>query len=191
MAQNVLLKYGDTSVISGETIQQGKLLIDTQKGEISIDKDGTTRLPLTPTVDTALSTTSTNAIANNAITNSIINTTAEVSAITADNVPCGTKPVKELINNLNVETTRLTNKFATLTGTSISGETKVADYPTGFTISNSVIISLMVQNATNVWYCVTTTNTFASYKSDGIYLYTTDLFSASRPFRIVLMRTDI
>lgn len=104
MAQNVLLKYGDTSVISGETIQQGKILIDTQNGEISIDKDGTTRLPLTPTVDTALSTTSTNPIANNAITNSIVNTTAEVSAITADNIPCGTKPVKELINSLTAPT---------------------------------------------------------------------------------------
>ena len=101
MAQNVLFKYGNTSTISGETIQQGKILIDTQKGEISIDKDGTTRLPLTPTVDTALSTTSTNPIANNAITNSIINTTTEVSAITASNIPCGTLPVKELITSLN------------------------------------------------------------------------------------------
>ena len=104
MAQNVLLKYGNTATISGETIQQGKLLIDTQKAEISIDKDGTSRVKLTPTVDSALSTTSTNPIANNAITNSIINTTAEVSAITADNIPCGTKPVKELITNLTVVT---------------------------------------------------------------------------------------
>ena len=103
MAQNVKFIKGDTAKINGTTIVDGQLLYDTTTGLHYIDNEST-RVEVGKPVDSALSTTSTNAIANNAITNSIINTTAEVSAITASNVPCGTKPVKELITNLNVVT---------------------------------------------------------------------------------------
>lgn len=100
MAQNVKFIKGNTAKISGTTIVDGQLLYDTTAGLHYID-NGSTRIQVGTSVDSALSTTSTNAIANNAITNSIINTTAEVSAITEDYIPCGTKPVKELITNLN------------------------------------------------------------------------------------------
>lgn len=96
---NVLFKRGNTATINGTAISDGQLLYNTTTGQQYIDS-GSTRKEVGKPVDTTLSTTSTNAIANNALTNSIINTTAEVSAITADNIPCGTKPVKELINSL-------------------------------------------------------------------------------------------
>lgn len=99
---NVLFKRVTTAIRGTEAIQDGKILLDYERPSIYVD-NGSTRVELTPR-DTALSTTSTNAIANNALTNSIINTTAEVSAITADNIPCGTKPVKELITSLTVVT---------------------------------------------------------------------------------------
>ena len=93
------------AVIDALPIIDGQILLTTDQAtnnEIYVD-DGVTRKLIFKgiNVDSALSTTSTNAIANNAITNSIINTTVEVSAITADNIPCGTKPVKELITSLN------------------------------------------------------------------------------------------
>ena len=99
----VKLKDVTTAELATEAIEAGKILIDTDNGSMYLDKvSGTTRIPIgKDALDTALSTTSHNAIENQALTNSIINTTAEVSAITADNIPCGTKPVKELITNLN------------------------------------------------------------------------------------------
>lgn len=106
MAENVYFKYGTTAEITAQGVQQGKFLIDYEAKEISIDKDGTNRVVLNE-VDTALSTISTNAIQNKALTNSIINTTAEVSAITVNSIPCGTKPVKELITNVNAKKMQL------------------------------------------------------------------------------------
>ena len=100
---NVLFKRVTTAIRGTEAIQDGKILLDYERPSIYVD-NGSTRVELTPR-DTALSTTSTNAIANNALTNSIINTTAEVNAITADNIPCGTKPVKELNTSLLSVTT--------------------------------------------------------------------------------------
>ena len=96
---NVLFKRGDTATITGTAITDGQLLYDTTTGRHYVDV-GSTRKEVGKVVDTALSTTSTNAISNGAITSSIVNTTAEVSAITADYIPCGTKPVKELIQSL-------------------------------------------------------------------------------------------
>lgn len=116
-------------------IIDGQLLITTDLGvnnEISVDT-GTTRTLLLKgiNVDSALSTTSTNAIANNAITNSIVNTTAEVSAITESNIPCGTLPVKELTTNLNANKLGLTRfKFGTVT---TSGSTRTITLDEDFT----------------------------------------------------------
>lgn len=122
MPQNVYYKYGDTSIINGETPQQGKLLIDYEAKKVSIDKDGTNRVLLAQPADSALSTTSTNAIANNAITNSIINTMADVMAVTADYIPCGTKALKELaditVGTLTAGQTSITLTDARITTTS-------------------------------------------------------------------------
>ena len=114
MAQNVKFIKGDTATINGTAITDGQLLYNTITGQHYIDNEST-RVEVGKPVDSALSTTSTNAIANNAITTSIINTTAEVSAITADNIPCGTKPVKELITNLTISYGICTTYSATAT----------------------------------------------------------------------------
>ena len=113
---NVLFKRGDTATITGTAITDGQLLYDTTTGRHYVDV-GSTRKEVGKVVDTALSTTSTNAISNGAITSSIVNTTAEVSAITADYIPCGTKPVKELIQSLNTTNATVSTK-ADKTGTS-------------------------------------------------------------------------
>lgn len=97
---NVKLKRIATSALASEAVEDGKIVwITDGNNDLYLDV-GTTRKKMIAT-DTALSTTSTNPIQNQALTNSIINTTAGVSAITKDNIPCGTKPVKELITNLN------------------------------------------------------------------------------------------
>lgn len=85
MAQNVYFKYGDTATISGEAIQQGKLLIDTTKAEISLDKDGSTRLLLSQPVSQTLADGDTNAVSGDAVVNNIINTnTTTVAGFMAD-----------------------------------------------------------------------------------------------------------
>jgi len=91
---DVKFKRLDTANRILEAVEDGKYILDYQRPSIYLD-EGTTRIELTPR-DTALSTTSTNPIENQALTNSIINTLAEALAITADYIPCGTKPVKEL-----------------------------------------------------------------------------------------------
>ena len=95
MANNVNVKYtrGDTAFIAGTTIQDGQILYNTVTGQHYEDV-GSTRIEVGKIVDTTLSTTSTNAVANSAITGSIVNTTAGVLTETNDYVPCGTKPVK-------------------------------------------------------------------------------------------------
>ena len=75
---NVLFKRGNTDTITGTAITDGQLLYDTTTGQTYIDV-GSVRKPTGRPV---------------------ANTTAEVSAITADYIPCGTKPVKELIESL-------------------------------------------------------------------------------------------
>ena len=95
MAQNVKFIKGDTAKINSTAIADGQLLYNTTTGQHYIDNEST-RVEVGKPVDSALSTTSTNAIANKAITNSIINTMAEVSAITEPNIPCGTLAAKEL-----------------------------------------------------------------------------------------------
>ena len=76
---NVLFKRGNTATIDGTAITDGQLLYNTTTGQHYIDS-GSTRIE---------------------VGKPVVNTTAEVSAITADNIPCGTKPVKELITSLN------------------------------------------------------------------------------------------
>lgn len=77
-----------------EAIEKGKVLINTDTGKMYLDKvSGTTRMELIPSDDT-LSTTSTNPIQNQALTNSIINTLEDVLATTVNSVPCGTQPLK-------------------------------------------------------------------------------------------------
>ena len=110
---NVLFKRGNTATITGTAITDGQLLYDTTTGRHYVDV-GSTRKEVGKVVDTTLSTTSTNAISNGAITSSIVNTTAEVSAITADYIPCGTKPVKELIQSLNTINTTIGNRTSDL-----------------------------------------------------------------------------
>lgn len=79
-----------------EAIEKGKVLINTDTGKMYLDKvSETTRMELIPS-DGSLSTTSTNPIQNQAITNSIINTLEDVLATTVDSVPCGTQPLKLL-----------------------------------------------------------------------------------------------
>lgn len=100
MSINVKYTRGDTAFIAGTTIQDGQLLYNTVTGQHYEDV-GTTRKEVGKIVDTTLSTTSTNAVANRAITGSIVNTLAEVNAITANSIPCGTKPLKELSTSLD------------------------------------------------------------------------------------------
>ena len=94
-------------------IIDGQILLTTDQGvnnELYLDTGSTRELFLKGiSVDSALSTTSTNAIANNALTNSIVNTLAEVASITDSNIPCGTLAVKELNTNLNAEIQTLSN----------------------------------------------------------------------------------
>lgn len=71
---NVLFKRGNTATISSTAIADGQLLWNTVTGEMWEDV-GTSRI---------------------ACGKLVTNTLAEVLAITADGVSCGTKPVKEL-----------------------------------------------------------------------------------------------
>lgn len=84
-----------TSELATEAIEDGKLIwIKDGNNEIYQDV-GTVRKQMISS-DTALSTTSTNPIQNQALTNSIINTLEDVLATTVDSVPCGTQPLKLL-----------------------------------------------------------------------------------------------
>ena len=100
MSINVKYTRGDTAFIASTTIQDGQILYNTVTGQHYEDV-GSTRKEVGKIVDTTLSTTSTNAIANNAITGSIVNTLTEVEAITANYIPCGTNAVKELSTSLD------------------------------------------------------------------------------------------
>ena len=93
---NVLFRRGDTATINSTAIVDGQLLWNTVTGEIWEDV-GTSRISCGKLVDTSLNPTSPNAVSNQAVTGSIINTREEVLAITANYIPCGTKPVKELL----------------------------------------------------------------------------------------------
>ena len=159
MAQNVKFIKGNTAKINGTAITDGQLLYDTTAGLHYIDV-GSTRKEVGKPIDTALSTTSTNAIANNAITNSIINTTAEVSAITASNIPCGTKPVKELINSLTVitETLAIGSTSITISNSAIT-ENSILDFYTSIygvspltvtVTSGQVVLTFSAQTASMI-----------------------------------------
>ena len=78
MAQNVKFIKGDTATLAGVAIVDGQLLYNTTTGQHYIDNESSRVEVGKP----------------------VVNTTAEVSAITVDNIPCGTKPVKELTQNL-------------------------------------------------------------------------------------------
>ena len=104
---NVLFKRGNTATINSTAIADGQLLWNTVTGEMWEDV-GTSRIACGKLVDTSLNPISPNAVSNQAITGSIINTRAEALAITADYIPCGTKPLKELntiVSNLITEIT--------------------------------------------------------------------------------------
>ena len=75
---NVLFIRGNTATINGTAITDGQLLYNTTTGQHYID-NGSTRVE---------------------VGKPVVNTMAEVSAITVDNIPCGTKPVKELNDSL-------------------------------------------------------------------------------------------
>ena len=84
MAQNVKFIKGDTAKINSTAITDGQLLYNTTTGQHYIDNESTrieVGKPEKPEKP-------------------VVNTMAEVSAITVDNIPCGTKPVKELNKNL-------------------------------------------------------------------------------------------
>lgn len=177
---NVLFKRVTTAIRGTEAIQDGKILLDYERPSIYVD-NGSTRVELTPR-DTSLSTTSTNAIANNALTNSIINTTAEVSAITADNIPCGTKPVKELINSLTGEYLLLSDVFAS--GEILSAtDVNVIKKNNQITISGTVYASVV--SNTNVLIGVLKT----AYKP---IKRTTSCFSGTSPanYGVVIVALD-
>ena len=92
---NVKFKRLLTSELASEAIEDGKT-IWIKDGNNGLYMDvGTTREQMIAT-DTALSTTSTNPIQNQALTNSIVNDLATAIATTADRIPCGTKAVKEI-----------------------------------------------------------------------------------------------
>ena len=96
---NVKYTRGNTAFIAGTTIQDGQMLFNTTTGQQYLDIDASTRKEIGKVADTTLSTTSTNAVANSAITGSIVNTMADVNAITNNYIPCGTNAVKELSNS--------------------------------------------------------------------------------------------
>ena len=96
---NVKYTRGNTAFIAGTTIQDGQMLFNTTTGQQYLDIGASTRKEIGKVADTTLSTTSTNAVANSAITGSIVNTMADVNAITNNYIPCGTNAVKELSNS--------------------------------------------------------------------------------------------
>lgn len=80
---NVILKRLTTALRTTEAIQDGKIILDYEKPSIYLD-NGTARIDMTPR-DSALSTTSTNAIENQAVRNAIVNTnTTTVAGFMAD-----------------------------------------------------------------------------------------------------------
>lgn len=92
----------------------------------------------------------------------------------------------------------LTQKFATLTFSSISGNAyNEQDYPTGFTQSNCVVISLAFKQNDNNWYGeqgagnTSFQRFFYRLSSNKVAVYTTDVNIATRDVKLVLMRTDI
>ena len=52
MAQNVLFKYGNTAIIGAEAKQLGKVCMDYQAKQISLDTDASTRVILNPLLST-------------------------------------------------------------------------------------------------------------------------------------------
>ena len=96
---NVLFRRLTTSEENSEAIKKRKIIYEYEHKDIYVDVDDTTRVNITPR-DSALSTTSENAISNKAITTSIVNDLATAIATTADYVPCGTKVVKALNTNM-------------------------------------------------------------------------------------------
>ena len=97
---NVLFIKGNTATINGTAIADGQLLWNTVTGEIWEDV-GTSRIACGKIVDTSLNPTSPNAVSNQAITGSIVNSLNTAIGTTEDYVPCGTKPVKELYEARN------------------------------------------------------------------------------------------
>ena len=97
---NVLFIKGNTATINGIAITDGQLLWNTVTGEIWEDV-GTSRIACGKLVDTSLNPTSPNAVSNQAITGSIVNSLATVLSTTENYVPCGTKPIKELYDERN------------------------------------------------------------------------------------------
>lgn len=124
---NVKFKRLLSSELASEAIEDGKTIwIKDGNNELYLDV-GTVRKKMIPS-DTALSTTSTNPIQNQALTNSIINTLSGAIAVTVDSIPCGTKPVKEL--NTIVSNNQTNRDTITLLATANSSTW------TSFTVSN-------------------------------------------------------
>jgi len=90
--------------LATEAIEDRKIIfIKDGNNDIYQDVGTTVRHKMSPSLpaDSALSTTSTNPIQNQAITNSIVNDLTTAIATTVDYIPCGTKPVKDLNTIVN------------------------------------------------------------------------------------------
>ena len=106
MAQNVKFIKGDTAKINDTSVTDGQLLYNTTTGQHYIDNESTRVEVGKP----------------------VVNTSAEVLAITEDNIPCGTKPVKELIQSLD----GLNSNYVSLGTTYISTNKYTAPAPGTF-----------------------------------------------------------
>ena len=98
MAQNVKFIKGNTAKINSTAIADGQLLYNTTTGQHYIDNESTRVEVGKP----------------------VVNTIAEVSAITVDNIPCGTKPVKELNESLSSVSTIINNRTSDLSGGTVT-----------------------------------------------------------------------
>ena len=122
--------------------------------------------------------------ANNAITNTInpaitsLQTTVgnqggainTINSLIGNGTPTTTdQTIIGAINEINSASIKVFSGIIASDGDNL---TKIANYPTGYTISNSIIVSSMIEADSGSFASLSATNSFnTQLKSDGIYVY--------------------
>jgi hypothetical protein len=175
-ALKVKLTRGNTATINNTAITDGQILYNTQTGAQYLDNN-TTRISIgqTLTVDTKLSKTSYNPIANIGVAGVMISSLSEISTITqAGNIP-DALAVKEL--NSNISTLFDGYKIKFFLSKSITFTSGIASFNTGITTYTEMRIFHVHLGATTIISVSSISNgvvTFQSSKFDGTFPSYTD-----------------
>lgn len=147
---NVIFNRSDNAL--AEPVEDGKLTFSTNgDGKMYLDK-GNQRLEMggARTIDSTPSTTSNNPIQNKAVTNNfpqntdIVNTLSNVTSVTEDGIPCGTKPVRELKNDVDIRLANI-NLSVNREGKLVFTDSNGADTVIPFSNKGSLTVDLGVQ----------------------------------------------